>query len=94
MYTTIMASYLAGRNRAVSASLAGKAEKDEKKSVKQAEGMVQNEKRSLKCALYISYWSVSHSFFFFPSSGVLDKEKQPASASEYESIWVIYLRCK
>lgn len=37
MYTTITESYLAGSNRAVS-PLAGKAEKAEKKSVKDAQG--------------------------------------------------------
>ncbi len=45
MYTTIMGSYLAGCNRAVS-PLAGKAEKAEKKSVKETQGMdsgIQNE---------------------------------------------------
>lgn len=84
-----MEGYLAGCNMAVS-PFAGTAEKDEKKSAKDTRGTVFSMREwTIMCALYVWHWSVC-----FPPSHILDREKQPAPTSEYESIKVIYRQCK
>lgn len=76
-----MESYLAGCNRAVS-PLAGKAERDEKKSAKEAQGMDPELESEVSCVAV----DVHIDQFLSVSSPHLDKEKQPAKPSEYESI--------